>query len=197
MVELMMKRYNKERVIVYNTFQMYRKDRLQYLYDSYTRSQRDQYLLGAKLVRGAYMEKERERAHEMGYESPICDTKEQTDEMFDNALRFCVEHVDRISVVCASHNQKSNYLLAQLILDHNLDKKNPHLNFCQLYGMSDNITFNLAKNGFNAAKYLPYGPVGDAIPYLIRRARENTSVAGEMSREYGLLKREMKRRKLA
>jgi proline dehydrogenase len=163
---------------------------------SYDRSRQAGYLLGAKLVRGAYMEKERERANEMGYPSPIHPTKEATDHDFDMAVRFCVDHYEHIALCNATHNEKSNYLMAQLIAERNLPRNHPHLNFCQLYGMSDHITFNLAKAGFNVAKYVVFGPVRTVIPYLIRRTRENTSVTGDMSRELAIVTKEVKRRGL-
>ena len=151
-------------------------------------------MLGAKLVRGAYMEKERKRAAEMGYPSPIQDTKDDTDRDFNDAIKYCVEHIDDIASCNATHNHQSNQLQAALIEEKKLPRNHPHLNFCQLLGMSDNITFNLAASGYNVAKIVPYGPVKEVIPYLIRRARENTAVTGEMSRELSLIVAEMKRR---
>lgn len=197
LVTIMMRRYNREKVVVYNTFQLYRKDRLQFLIDSYNQARRGGYLLGAKLVRGAYMEKERERAQRMGYPSPIHPGKSATDDAYDMALRFCVDNYLDIASCNASHNLESNLLQAELIRRKGLPRNHPHLNFCQLYGMSDNITFNLAREGFNVAKYVPYGQVRDVVPYLIRRAQENSSVTGDMSREYQLVQQEMKRRGLA
>lgn len=195
-VEEMMIKYNKEKVVVYNTFQLYRTDRLQYLKDSYAHAKKHGYMLGAKLVRGAYMEKERERAKKFGYPSPIHVSREATDKDFNDAVRFCVDHYEDVSSVVATHNAESNLLQARLIEEREILKTHPHLNFCQLYGMSDHITFNLAAHGFNVAKYLPYGKVREVIPYLIRRAQENTSVTGDMSREYQLIKTEMNRRGL-
>lgn len=194
---LMMKRYNTDKVIVYNTFQMYRHDRLQFLIDSFNDAERDGYMLGAKLVRGAYMEKERKYAEEHDTRSPIHPTKAATDHAYNTAVRFCVDNYERIGSCNATHNMESCQLQAQLIAEKGIDKKHPHLNFCQLYGMSDHITFNLANAGYNAAKYVPYGAVKDVIPYLIRRAQENSSVTGDMSREYELITKEMKRRGLA
>jgi len=193
-VNMMMRRYNRERAVVYNTFQMYRTDRLQFLITSYNQAKRGGYILGAKLVRGAYMEKERERAERFGYPSPIHPNKEATDDAYNTALRFCVDNYEQIASCNACHNAASNLLQAELISQRGIPRDHPHLNFCQLYGMSDNITFNLSKEGFNAAKYLPYGPVREVVPYLIRRAEENSSVTGDMSREYQLVQREMKRR---
>ncbi|MCB9291974.1 MAG: proline dehydrogenase family protein [Lewinellaceae bacterium] len=197
LVTIMMRRYNRDKVVVYNTFQLYRKDRLQFLIDAFNQSRNGGYLLGAKLVRGAYMEKERERAEKMGYPSPIHPNKAATDDAYDMALRFCVDNYEYIASCNASHNQESNLLQAELIRRKGLPRNHPHLNFCQLYGMSDNITFNLAREGFNVAKYVPYGPVREVVPYLIRRAQENSSVTGDMSREFQLVQNEMKRRGLA
>ena len=197
LVTVMMRRYNRDQVYVYNTFQFYRHDRLQYLFDAFRLAEQGGYQLGAKLVRGAYMDKERARAEEMGYPSPIQPNKEAADDAFDTALRFCVDHYESIAVCNASHNAKSAHLLAELIVEKGIPRDHPHLNFCQLYGMSDNITFNLAAAGFNVAKYLPYGQVREVVPYLIRRAQENSSVTGDMSREYGLVLKEMKRRGIA
>ena len=190
----MMLQYNHEKCIVYNTFQMYRHDRLEYLKDSYTTLKNAGAYLGAKIVRGAYMEKERTRAAEQGYPSPIQATKEDTDRDYNAAIAFCTKHYKEIGSCCATHNLESNYLQAQLINDHNIDHSHPHINFCQLYGMSDYISFNLADEGYNVAKYVPYGPIKEVIPYLIRRAKENTSVTGEMGRELSYLDSEMKRR---
>lgn len=196
LVEEMMAAYNKERVIVYNTYQLYRRDKLQYLKDSHERALAGGYMLGAKLVRGAYMDKERARAKEMNYPSPINPDKAATDDMFNKALVYCVEHYETISSCNASHNEKSIRLLADLISEKGIDKSHPHLNFCQLYGMSDHFSFNLAEQGFNAAKYVPYGTIADVVPYLIRRAQENSSVSGEMGRELSIIKKEVERRNL-
>ena len=196
LVNNMMKRYNKEKAVVSNTFQLYRTDRLQYLIDSFNHAQREGYILGAKLVRGAYMEKERERAQRMGYPSPIHPNKEATDDAYNTAVRFCVDNYEQIASCNASHNAASNLLQAELIIEKGIQKDHAHLNFSQLYGMSDNLTFNLAEAGFNVAKYVPYGPVREVVPYLIRRAQENTSVTGDMSREYQLVHTEIKRRGL-
>jgi proline dehydrogenase len=194
LVTMMMRRYNRSKVVVYNTFQLYRKDRLPFLIQSYNQAREGGYLLGAKLVRGAYMDKERERAERLGYASPIHPTKSATDDAFNTAVRFCVDNYEYVASCNASHNQESNLLQAKLILQRGIQRDHPHLNFCQLYGMSDNITFNLAQAGFNVAKYVPYGPVREVVPYLIRRAEENSSVTGDMSREYQLVRAEMKRR---
>ena len=193
---LMMSRYNKDKVSVFNTFQMYRHDRLAFLKKSYEEANKQGYLLGAKLVRGAYMEKERARAEEMGYDSPINPTKQATDKQFNQGVRFCVDHYETIALCNATHNLESSALLASLIQDKNLPKDHPHLNFCQLYGMSDNLTFNLAAEGFNVGKYVVYGQVEEVVPYLVRRAQENSSVTGDMSRELELYSKEIKRRSI-
>ncbi len=197
LVTVMMRRYNREKVVVYNTFQLYRHDRLQFLFDSYQMASRGGYKLGAKMVRGAYMDKERERAAEMGYPSPIQPNKAATDDAFNTAIRFCVDHYEEIASCNASHNADSARLLAELIVEKEIPRNHPHLNFCQLYGMSDHLTFNLAEAGFNVAKYVVYGHVKEVVPYLIRRAQENSSVTGDMSRELELVTREVKRRGLA
>lgn len=194
LVEQMMASYNKSRVIVYNTFQLYRRDKFDYLKESHEAAIKGGYLLGAKLVRGAYMEKERDYAEDKKIACVINPDKESTDRDFNNAVRYCVENYRTIASVCASHNRESNLLQAELIEQHQIDRDHPHLNFCQLLGMSDNITFNLAEAGFNVAKYVPYGPIKEVIPYLIRRARENTSVTGDMSRELKLIIKEQHRR---
>ena len=194
LVEIMMKRYNRKNVIVYNTFQLYRHDRLQFLIDSFDRANEGGYMLGAKLVRGAYLEKERERAEEMGYDSPIQPNKKATDDAFNTAVRFCVDNYKKMGSCNATHNQESCLLLAELIAQKKIPKNHPHLNFCQLYGMSDHITFNLAAEGYNVAKYMVYGSVRDVIPYLVRRAQENSAVSGDMSREYAIVMTEVRRR---
>lgn len=196
LVNKMMARYNKSRVVVYNTFQMYRKDRLQYLMDSFNAAKEGNYLLGAKLVRGAYMDKERERAQRMGYPSPIHESKAATDDSFDTGIRLCVDNYELIASCNASHNAQSALLQAQLIHEKGLPKNHANLNYCQLMGMSDNLTFNLAEAGYNVAKYVPYGPVREVLPYLVRRAEENTSVTGDMSRELKYINEEIRRRGL-
>jgi proline dehydrogenase len=193
-VWIMMRRYNKTRAVVYNTFQMYRTDRLKFLFDSYDQAMSGGFILGAKLVRGAYMLKEAAYANANNKENPINPTKEVTDDHYNTGIRFCVDHYETLASCNASHNQKSCELQVELILNKGIDKNHPHLNFCQLYGMSDNLTFNLAKEGFNVAKYLPYGQVEEVIPYLIRRAQENTSVTGDAGREYALILKEVRRR---
>ena len=192
--EQMMEKYNKEKAIVYNTIQLYRWDRLIFLKESFAKSQNEGYHIGAKLVRGAYMEKERKRAENRGYKSPIQPDKEATDKDYDLAVEFCVEN--KIAVCVGTHNEESSLLMVKLIANKGLDKKDKTFYFAQLLGMSDHISFNLSNEGYNVAKYVPYGPVKEVIPYLIRRAEENTSVAGQTSRELALISSEMRRRKL-
>jgi len=194
LVWLMMRRYNKKEVVVYNTFQFYRHDRLSFLTESYDRARKEGFMLGAKLVRGAYMEKERLRAQEMNYPDPINVDKASTDDFYNTALRFCIDHLDTMAVCNASHNAQSNQLQVELMDKKGIPHDHPHTLFSQLYGMSDNLTFNLAKAGFRVAKYLPYGQVKEVIPYLIRRAQENTSVTGDAGRELVLVRQEVKRR---
>ncbi len=194
LVKGMMEKYNHQKVVVYHTYQLYRKDKLKELISDHKESASKGYMLGAKVVRGAYMDKERKRAKEMGYPTPIHESKEDTDNDFNEAIRYCVEHYEQIASCNASHNARSNQIQAELIAEKGLPRNHAHLNFCQLYGMSDNITFNLASARYNVAKYVPYGPVKEVVPYLIRRARENTAVTGEMSRELGFIMTEMKRR---
>ncbi len=190
----MMEKYNHGKVIVYNTYQLYRHDKLNQLKEDHQKAIKLGFLFGAKLVRGAYMEKERERALEMNYPSPIQSDKASTDRDFDEGVEYCIRNYKQIASCCASHNLESNRKQAELIDELGFQKDHPHFNFCQLYGMSDYITFNIGKAGYNVAKYLPYGPIRDVIPYLIRRARENSSVTGEMSRELSFIKTEIKRR---
>lgn len=191
----MMARHNKNACIVYNTFQLYRKDRLEFLKTSFTKAQGGNYLMGAKLVRGAYMEKERDRANEKGYPDPIQITKEDTDRDYNLAVEFCIEHIDRVGLCAGTHNEKSSQLLAELLNAKKIPHNHPHVYFSQLLGMSDHISFNLAHDGYNVAKYVPYGPVRDVLPYLIRRAQENTSVKGQTGRELNLIMKEKERRK--
>ncbi len=191
----MMQIFNKEKAVVYNTIQLYRHDRLQFLKMSYDIAKQQGFILGEKLVRGAYMEKERERAAQKGYPSPIQPDKEATDKDYNEAVNFCLDHINDIALILASHNEESNLIAARRLVDMNLPLDHPHVHFSQLYGMSDNITFNLAKAGYSVSKYLPFGPIRDVIPYLMRRAQENTSVSGQTGRELGLIKEEMQRRK--
>lgn len=195
MTMLMMDHYNKEKVVVYNTLQLYRHDRLAFLKDSYTASVERNFVLGVKLVRGAYMEKERERAAAMGYPSPIQPDKASCDKDYDAATAFCISHLDNIAVIVATHNELSNAFATEQLAANGLPHHHPHIHFSQLYGMSDNITFNLAKNGYSVSKYLPFGPIKDVVPYLMRRAQENSSVSGQTGRELSFIKRELERRK--
>tara|TARA_R110002074_G_scaffold115309_2_gene246090 strand:- start:6770 stop:7936 length:1167 start_codon:yes stop_codon:yes gene_type:complete len=196
LAEDMMRKYNKEKRIVFNTLQTYRWDRLPYLKSLHERAEKDGFKVGMKVVRGAYMEKENDRAIEKGYTSPICKSKAETDENFNATIEYMIDNLDTLSIFSGTHNEDSCYRLMQLMADKGIDKNNEHVWFGQLYGMSDHISFNLAANGYNVAKYLPFGPVRDVMPYLIRRADENTSVAGQTSRELTLLKKERKRRKI-
>ena len=196
LVWLMMKRYNKQRAVVYNTFQLYRHDRLQFLTESYDRSRKEGFILGAKLVRGAYMNKEAARAEEMGYPNPINPNKAATDDHYNTALRFCLDHLDTVALCNASHNANSSMLMVDLMDQKGIAHDHPHTLFSQLFGMSDNLTFNLAQAGFRVAKYVPYGQVIDVIPYLIRRAQENAAVTGDVGREYAFILKEVKRRGL-
>ncbi len=191
---LMMEQFNKGKVIVYNTVQLYRHDRLGFLKDSLEAAEIRNFYLGAKLVRGAYMEKERRRASEMNYLSPIQPDKEATDRDYNAGIKFCIDHLDQIGLIVASHNEYSNLYATTLLEERGLPHDHPHIHFSQLFGMSDNITFNLAKAGCAVSKYLPFGPIQDVIPYLMRRAQENSSVSGQTGRELGLIKKEMERR---
>ncbi|WP_248722975.1 proline dehydrogenase family protein [Seonamhaeicola sp. ML3] len=195
LVTLMMQKYNTEKPIVFNTLQMYRHDRLDFLKKEYQKAKKEGYFLGYKLVRGAYMEKENERAEDLGYLSPICIDKATTDDNFNTGLKFIMDNLDLISVFAGTHNEESSYLLMDLMKQKELNNDDPRVWFGQLYGMSDHISFNLASLGYNVAKYMPFGPVKDVMPYLIRRAEENTSVAGQTSRELKLLNSEKKRRR--
>lgn len=192
---LMMDTFNKERAVVYNTLQHYRHDRLQFLKDSYEAAVERKFILGAKLVRGAYMEKERKRAAEMGYPSPIQGNKQSTDNDYNAAVKFCIDHIEKVALMVASHNEYSNLLATQLLQQKGLPLNHPHVHSSQLYGMSDNITFNLAHAGGYVSKYLPFGPIKDVLSYLMRRAQENTSVKGQTGRELGLIKKELERRR--
>ncbi|HEX9828381.1 MAG TPA: proline dehydrogenase family protein [Flavobacteriaceae bacterium] len=196
LVEEMMRTYNTGTPIVYNTLQLYRWDRLDYLKELHKRAKRDGFSMGIKIVRGAYMEKERERAEEKGYPSPICDSKEATDDNFNKVMTYVLKHLDDMSLFIGTHNEQSCYLAMDLMNELNIPKNDNRVWFGQLYGMSDHISFNLADQGYNVAKYVPFGPVKDVMPYLIRRAEENTSVAGQTNRELNLLKTEKERRKL-
>ena len=194
--EMMIEKYNLKMPIVYNTIQLYRHDRIQYMKNLIERCKKLKVYLGLKLVRGAYMEKEREIASMLNYLDPIHKTKKETDNDYDTALKYCVEHLDFVSICAGSHNEKSSILLSNLIKEKNLKNNDKRIYFAQLLGMSDHISFNLAKHGYNVAKYVPYGPIKEVLPYLIRRAEENTSVAGQTGRELSLIKSELKRRSI-
>jgi len=194
--ERMMEKYNKERPIVFNTLQCYRWDRMDYLKKLHARAKSKGYKLGFKIVRGAYMEKENERAAEKGYKSPICESKKATDENFNDILKYILDNLNDIELFVGTHNELSTYLAMVLMEEQNISKNDDRIWFGQLFGMSDHITFNLGAEGYNVTKYIPFGPVKDVMPYLIRRAEENTSVAGQTSRELTLLKKEKGRRRL-
>lgn len=190
----MMARYNREQAIVWNTYQLYRRDRLDALKAAHDHAAGAGYYLGAKLVRGAYMEKEARVAKQRGQENPINPTKQATDNLYDEALGYCVDHIDRISFCAGTHNEASSLHLTQLMQQAHIAPNDPRAWFAQLYGMSDNLTYNLANAGYNTAKYLPYGPVAAVMPYLLRRADENTAIAGQSSREFLLIQKELRRR---
>ncbi|GAB3889304.1 proline dehydrogenase family protein [Spirosoma agri] len=189
-----MQQYNKETVLIYNTIQLYRHDRFEFLKRCHDIALENKFVLGVKIVRGAYMEKERRKAGQVNSSSPIQIDKSASDKDFNAAITYCIQHIDTVSVIIASHNEYSAQLAVQLLDEANLPFNHPHVHFSQLYGMSDNITFNLAKQNCNVSKYLPYGPIKDVIPYLMRRAQENSSVAGQTSRELFLIEKEIKRR---
>ena len=190
----MMRKYNNERAIVYNTLQMYRWDRVAFLKQSYADAENGNYCLGLKIVRGAYMEKERERAQELGYSSPIQKDKISCDKDYDFALAYCINHIDKISLCAGTHNEESSLNLIDLMKENNILKDDKRVYFSQLLGMSDHISFNLADKGYNVVKYMPYGPVKLVLPYLIRRAQENTSISGQTGRELSLIIKEKVRR---
>lgn len=191
----MMSRYNKEQVIVYNTYQLYRHDRLEVLRRDYENALARGYFVGAKLVRGAYMEKETRVATQQGYPNPINPSKAATDKLFNESLRFCLDHLDRMAICAGTHNEESCYLLIDLMEKKGIARNDDRIYFAQLYGMSDNLSYNLAHAGYRVAKYVPYGPVEAVMPYLLRRAEENTAIAGQSSREFNLVRKELKRRR--
>ncbi|WP_158729760.1 MULTISPECIES: proline dehydrogenase family protein [unclassified Flavobacterium] len=195
LVTQMMRKYNKEKAIVFNTLQMYRWDRLDYLKKLHEQAKNEGFHIGMKIVRGAYMEKENVRAQEKGYPTPICVSKEATDINYDAAISYMTENLDMMSIFAGTHNESSTYTLMNLMLEKGIKSNDNRIWFGQLYGMSDNISYNLANSGYNVSKYLPFGPVRDVMPYLIRRAEENTSVAGQTSRELMMIKAERNRRK--
>ena len=192
----MMRLFNQKSIIVYNTYQMYRHDKLADLKADHLIAKASGYILGVKMVRGAYMEKERKRAEEMGYPSPIQPDKAASDRDYNESLNYCMAHINEIAFVCGTHNEESCRILASLLDEHHIDHDHPHVYFAQLLGMSDNLSFNLSDAGYNVAKYVPYGPIKAVMPYLFRRAQENTSIAGATSRELGLIIKEKKRRRL-
>ena len=196
LVEKYMIKYNKEEALIYNTAQMYLKNKIKYLDHLLRLSKKKSFVPGVKIVRGAYMEKERLRAKKLGYEDPICKNKTETDKNFNNALRFLVKNLKSFNFMVGSHNEESSYLLMELMKRNKIKNSNKHIWFAQLYGMSDQISFNIASLGYNVCKLLPYGPVEEVIPYLIRRAEENSSVRGQSSRELDLIKKEFKRRRI-
>ena len=196
LVTTMMQKYNKEKAIVFNTLQLYRWDRLDYLKGLHQLAKQQGFYIGMKLVRGAYMEKENKRAQEMGYPTPICANKQASDENYDATVAYMLDHLDCMAIFAGTHNEESSYKLMNRMDAMGLLRNDKRIFFGQLYGMSDNISYNLANAGYNVAKYLPFGPVKDVMPYLIRRAEENTSVAGQTSRELNLIKQERARRKL-
>lgn len=191
----LMKEYNKEKAIVYNTYQLYRNDRLHFLQLSHRLAKEGGFILGAKLVRGAYMEKERERAQKLGYPSPIHQDKAATDLDFNVAAQYCLDNKETISLLLASHNEASNLAIAAAMEKLQLPNNYAHIHFSQLYGMGDHITFNMATHGYNVSKYLPFGPIKEVIPYLMRRAEENSSVNGQTNKELVMIKAELARRK--
>ena len=191
----LMKKYNGQKAIIYNTYQMYRSDSVQRLAAAIDEAEKNGYFLGAKLVRGAYMEQERARALHLGYPDPIHLNKEATDKAFNDGLKLCIENIDHVYLFCGSHNEDSNLYLTELMDEFNIKREDHRVYFAQLYGMGDHISYNLAASRYQVAKYVPYGPVRYVMPYLFRRAEENTSVEGQSSRELILIKEELKRRK--
>jgi len=196
LTEEMMQQFNSDWPCVHNTLQFYRHDRLEFTKKSLERAKKGNYFYGIKLVRGAYLETERERAKSLNYPDPIQPDKESTDRDYNAAMKLCVEELERTSVCAASHNEQSSLILAKIMEEKQVERNHPNIYFSQLYGMGDHLSFNLAKSGYNVCKYLPYGPVGSVMPYLVRRAEENTSIGDQMSRDLRLLKKEIKRRGL-
>ena len=195
LVGTMMQKYNKDKAIVFNTLQMYRWDRMEYLMKLHEKSKAEGFHIGMKIVRGAYMEKEHKRAEEKGYPTPICESKQATDDNYNDAVSYMMHNIKTMAIFAGTHNEDSSYLVMNLMQKNNISKDDNRVWFGQLYGMSDNISYNLAANNYKVAKYLPFGPVRDVMPYLIRRAQENTSVAGQTSRELNLISLERTRRK--
>lgn len=193
----MMQKFNKNEAWIYNTLQLYRNDRVDHLEMLLKLATEKKFFVGLKLVRGAYHEQEIERAKEKGYNCPVHTIKENTDIDYNKALTLCIENIDFVSVCAGTHNEESSALLVELLNKHNISKDDKRVYFSQLLGMSDHISYNAAKEGFNVVKYVPYGPVKDVIPYLMRRAEENTSIAGQMGRELTNIIEEKKRRRNA
>jgi proline dehydrogenase len=196
LVEKMMEKFNTNKALIFSTLQLYRWDRVDYLKALHSRAKEKGYHIGMKLVRGAYMEKEALRAEEKGYKNPICESKQATDDNFNAGLTYMLDNINEMAVFAGTHNEESSYMLMDLMAQKGISKNDSRIWFGQLYGMSDNISYNLAANEYNVAKYLPFGPVKDVMPYLIRRAQENTSVAGQTGRELTLIIAERNRRKL-
>ena len=194
LVETMMAKLNKEQAIVFQTVQMFRHDRLEYLKSLIEKARREGFKVGVKIVRGAYLDKENKRAQEMGYPTPIQPTKQATDDDYNEALKLCIENIDWVELCAGTHNELSSKYLAYLMNEKGLQNDHPNVYFSQLYGMSDYMSFNLAAAGYNVSKYLPYGPVKFTLPYLIRRAKENTAIAGQMGKEYSMILKEQERR---
>lgn len=196
LVEKMMGKFNTKKALIFNTLQLYRWDRVPYLKELHQRAKANGYHIGMKLVRGAYMEKEAKRAEEKGFKNPICESKQATDDNFNEGLNYMLDNITEMAIFAGTHNEESSYLLMNMMQEKGISNNDSRIWFGQLYGMSDNISYNLADNGYNVAKYLPFGPVRDVMPYLIRRAQENTSVAGQTGRELALIISERNRRKL-
>jgi len=194
-VEAMMAKYNKDKAIVFQTVQMFRHDRLAYYKELIDKARRENFKIGIKIVRGAYLDKENLRASEKGYATPIQPSKQATDDDYNAALKLSVEHIDVVELCAGTHNENSSLYLTHLMAEHSLPNNHPHIYFSQLYGMSDYMSFNLAAAGYNVSKYLPFGPVKFTLPYLIRRAKENTAIAGQMGKEYSMILKELNRRK--
>ena len=192
---MMMKKYNKQKTIVFNTVQMYRHDRLEYLKDLHNSSKQNDFEIGIKLVRGAYIEKENIRAKKLNHKTPICESKKASDDNFNSGVKFIISNLDKFNLFCGTHNEESIYKIINMIDQMGIERSSDKIWFGQLFGMSDHITFNLANENYNVVKYLPYGPIKEVMPYLIRRAEENTSVKGQTSRELTLIKNEISRRR--
>ena len=193
--ESLMEKYNKKTPVIYTTLQMYRKDRMIYMKNLYNKATKRDFKIGIKLVRGAYIEKENLKAYKLGKPSPICESKELTDQNFNNGIDYMLSKLNIGSLFMGSHNEQSILRVTEWMSQNKISKKHPHIWFSQLYGMADHISFNLASSGYQVVKYVPYGPVNEVIPYLIRRAEENTSIRGQTPRELSLIKKELKRRK--